>query len=153
MCSMSIDSACVQRCHQSIYTWGMVGARLADVSNRVVVAGVPMLAVPGVSRFWSADAADGGKILTWENFFLNRNTNTPISAQLELKPSGDYIARSNLVERLYRRVNPDDWDSEKPSRDAELLAGAGSLGKAVSCSAETRPLNLCLELIKIPLND
>jgi len=79
-----------------------------------------MSAVPGVSRFWSADAADGGKILIWENFFLNRDTNTPISAQLELMPSGDYIARSNLVERLYRRVNPDDWDDDGILNDDDL---------------------------------
>ena len=98
----------------------MVGARLADASNRVVASGVPMMAVPGVSRFWSAEEPDGGKILTWENFFLNRDTNTPVSAQLELKPSGDYIARSNLVERLYRRVNPDDLDDDGITNDDDL---------------------------------
>ena len=98
----------------------MVGARLADASNRVVASGVPMMAVPGVSRFWSAEEPDGGKILTWENFFLNRDTNTPVSAQLELMPSGDYIARSNLVERLYRRVNPDDWDDDGIPNDDDL---------------------------------
>jgi len=54
------------------------------------------------------------------NFFLDRNTNTPVSAQLELMPSGDYIARSNLVERLYRRVNPDDWDDDGIMNDDDL---------------------------------
>ena len=97
--------------HLWIYTWGMAGTRLGDTSGRIVAAGVPMSAVPGLSRFWSA-AADGGRLLTWENFFLNRDTNTPVSAQLELRPSGDFIVRSNLVERLYRRVNPDDWDDD-----------------------------------------
>ena len=37
----------------------------------------------------------------------------PISAQLELFPNGDYIARSNLVERFYKRINPDDWDDDE----------------------------------------
>ena len=36
----------------------------------------------------------------------------PINAQLELFPNGDFIARSNSVERVYRRVNPDDWDDD-----------------------------------------
>ena len=103
-----------------VYSWGMAGRSLADASNRVVATGVPMSAVPGVSRFWSAEAADGGRLLTWENFFLNRDTNTPVSAQLELRPSGDYIARSNLVERLYRRVNPDDWDDDGIPNDDDL---------------------------------
>ena len=103
-----------------VYTWGMVGALLSDASNRLVATGVPMSAVPGVSQFWSAEAADGGKILTWENFFLSRDTNTPVSAQLELRPSGDYIARSNLVERLYRRVNSDDWDEDGIPNDDDL---------------------------------
>ena len=103
-----------------VYSWGIAGRSLGDASNRVVATGVPMSAVPGVSRFWSAEAADGGRLLTWENFFLNRDTNTPVSAQLELRPSGDYIARSNLVERLYRRVNPDDWDDDGIMNDDDL---------------------------------
>ena len=95
-----------------VYSWGMAGARLDDASNRLVATGVPMSAGPGVSRFWSGDATNGAKLLTWENFFLDRDTNAPVSAQLELHPSGGFIARSNNVARLYRRVNPDDWDDD-----------------------------------------
>ena len=95
-----------------VYTWGMAGVRLGDASNRLVATGAPMSAVPGLSQFWSADVDGGAKLLTWENFFLNRDTNTLVSAQLELMPSGDFIARSNLVETVYRRVNPDDWDDD-----------------------------------------
>ena len=43
-----------------VYTWGMVGARLDDASNRLVAAGVPMSAVPQTSRFW--DAETEGKV-------------------------------------------------------------------------------------------
>ena len=64
-----------------IYSWGMAGAHLGNASNRLVATGVPMSAVPGRSQFWSSDATNGAKLLTWENFFLNRDTNTPISAQ------------------------------------------------------------------------
>ena len=93
--------------------------RLDDASNRLVATGAPMSAVPQVSRFWDAPTTNGSHLLTWENFFLNRDTNTPVSAQLELMPSGDFIARSNLVERLYRRVNPDDWDDDGIPNDTD----------------------------------
>ncbi len=48
-----------------------------------------------------------------------------INAQLELFPNGDFIARSNEVERIYRRVNPDDWDDDgipNEKDDAPLVA-------------------------------
>ena len=90
--------------------------------------GSPMSAVPQVSEFWYADGTNGSKILTCHNFFLGRvpisvssvYSVVPISAQLELFPSGDYIARSNLVERYYKRVNPDDWDGDLGSVEDEL---------------------------------
>ena len=95
-----------------VYTWGMAGARLGDASNRVAATGVPMSAAPGISRFWDATTTNGSHLLTWENFFLGRDTNTPVSAQLELMPTGDFVARSNLVESVYRRINPDDADDD-----------------------------------------
>ena len=64
-----------------VYSWGMAGAHLGNASNRLVATGVPMSAVPGRSQFWSSDATNGARLLTWENFFLNRDTNTPVSAQ------------------------------------------------------------------------
>ena len=48
-----------------------------------------------------------------------------INAQLELFPNGDFIARSNDIERVYRRVNPDDWDDDgipNDEDDAPLVA-------------------------------
>ena len=102
-----------------VYTWGMAGARLRDATNRVVATGVPMSAVPRRSQFWSAATTNGTHLLTWQDFFLNRDTNTPVSAQLELFPNGDYIARSNEFERVYRRVNPDDWDDDGYPNDAD----------------------------------
>ena len=95
-----------------VYSWGMAGAHLGNTTRRLVATGVPMSAVPGLSQFWSADSPDGTKLLTWQDFALNRDTNTPVSAQLELFPNGDFIARSNEVVRVYRRVNPDDWDED-----------------------------------------
>ena len=95
-----------------VYTWGMAGARLADASNRIAATGVPMSAVPFASQFWSAALPGGARRLTWQDFALNRDTNTPVSAQLDLYPSGDFVARSNLVESVYRRINPDDADDD-----------------------------------------
>ena len=101
------------------YTWGMAGAMLRDASNRVVATGVPMSAVPRFSQFWSAANTGGARRLTWQDFALGRDTNELVSAQLELMASGDFIARSNLVERVYRRVNPDDWDDDGDPNDTD----------------------------------
>ena len=95
-----------------VYTWGMAGAHLGDTQNRIAATGVPMSAVPDLSQFWSAALPGGMRRLTWQDFALNRDTNTPVSAQLELMPSGDFVARSNLVESVYHRINPDDWDDD-----------------------------------------
>ena len=35
-----------------------------------------------------------------------------ISAQVEFFANGDFITRSNEIECVYRRVNPDDWDDD-----------------------------------------
>ena len=32
--------------------------------------------------------------------------------QIRLFPAGDFMTRSNEVETVYRRVNPDDWDGD-----------------------------------------
>ena len=102
-----------------VYTWGMAGARLGDASNRIAATGVPMSAVPCASQFWSAALPGGARRLTWQDFALNRDTNTPVSAQLDLYPSGDFVARSNLVESVYRRINPDDWDDDGYPNDVD----------------------------------
>ena len=92
----------------------------ATISGRIHGAWrVPMSAVPRLSQFWNAPTTNGTYLLTWQDFALNHDTNTLVSAQLELCQSGDYIARSNLVERVYRRVNPDDWDDDGDPNDTD----------------------------------
>ena len=50
---------------------------------------------------------------TTSNDSVLRAKNTDlISAQIEFFANGDFITRSNDVERVYRRVNPDDWDDD-----------------------------------------
>ena len=76
--------------------------------------------VPGVGRFWWADAAAAvagrppyrTKLLTWENVYAERDRTGLYNAQIELFGDGNFITRSNDVERVYRRVLPFDWDDD-----------------------------------------
>ncbi len=138
------------------HTWGKVRPQLRNASNEIVVIGAPMFARHDQSYLWTAATTNGSVVLTWENFFLgnpyeggkvprgevpggegvglsstHRSTFPPfhfstVSAQLELRGNGDFIARSNAVERVYRRVNPDDWDGDgiPNEEDAEPFAPA-----------------------------
>lgn len=100
-------------------TWGAARAHLASTSNELIAVGAPMSAIPGVSRFWTASTPSNTYLLTWQDFASGRalpvlvpDPASLLSAQLELLPNGDFVARSNLVESVYRRVNPDDWDDD-----------------------------------------
>ncbi len=76
--------------------------------------------VPGVGRFWWADAVTAvagrppyrGKVLTWENVYAGRDRTGQYNAQIELWGDGNFITRSNNVERVYRRVLPFDIDND-----------------------------------------
>ena len=140
------------------HTWGKVRPQLRNASNEIVVIGSPMFARHDQSFLWTAATTNGSVVLTWENFFLgnpyeggkvpsgevpggegvglsstHRSTFPPfhfstVSAQLELRGNGDFIARSNSVERVYRRINPDDWDDDgiPNGEDPAPLAPAGA---------------------------
>ena len=104
--------------------WYFIDGRIRptprDAAHEICAVGVPMSAVPGQSRFWRLDGGDGSRILTWENFFLGGDTNCPINAQIVLWPNGDFVTRSNEVETVCRRVNPDDWDGDGIANDIDL---------------------------------
>ena len=75
--------------------------------------------VPGVGRFWWAETAavagrppDRGMILTWENVYAGRDRTGQYNAQIEFHDDGNFITRSNDVERVYRRVLPFDLDND-----------------------------------------
>ena len=93
-------------------TWGKLRFALADTNTEIVAVGAPMSAVPHCSRLWSAADTNGSRLVTWENFALNRDTNTPVNVQIELRSTGDFIVRSNEVETVYRRLDPEDWDND-----------------------------------------
>ena len=95
--------------------WYFIDGRIRpnpkDATQEICAVGVPMSAVPGESRLWAM--ADGdSRVLTWESFFLGGDTNSPVNAQIRLFSNGDFTTRSNNVETVCRRVNPDDWDGD-----------------------------------------
>ena len=113
------------------FTWGKARFALGDAETEIVAVGSPMSAVPYRSRLWSAADTNGARVVTWENFVLGRalkedvdsltSGETPLPlcsplplccAQIELRSTGDFIVRSNEVEKVYRRVDPEDWDGD-----------------------------------------
>ena len=106
------------------FTWGKVRFALND-TNEIVAVGAPMSAVPLSSRLWSATDTNGAFRITWEDFVLGReavvtnqlqspipNPQSLISAQIEFRANGDYVTRSNEVETVWRRIDPDDFDDD-----------------------------------------
>ena len=75
--------------------------------------------VPGVSRFWSADAEGGAKVLRWDGVFAERDGTGEYTAEMRFFPNGDFTTRSNEVETVCRRVNPDDWDGDGIVNDSD----------------------------------
>ena len=51
-------------------------------------------------------------VFTWHNVVPYDKTNEVVSVQLELIKNGDFTIRSNELENVYRRINPDDWDND-----------------------------------------
>ena len=114
--------------------------------------------VPGVGRFWWADTVaterdppNQVKLITWENVYAGRDRTGLYNAQIELCGDGNFITRSNNVERVYRRVNPDDWDGDGLANEIDPnpmaydgdLFGTGvawlnaNCGSVLSASADT----------------
>ena len=81
--------------------------------------------VPGVGRFWWAGAARPEsapyrvKLISWENLFGGRDRTGQYSAQIEFHNDGNFITRSNNVERVYRRVLPYDLDNDGLPNDID----------------------------------
>ena len=93
--------------------------------------------VPGVGRFWWAETARPEsapyqvKLLTWENVYAGRDRTGQYNAQIELCGDGNFITRSNNVERVYRRVLPFDWDDDGLENSVDpdpLVAGPDAHG-------------------------
>ena len=96
----------------SVFSDGKIRPTPRDTAHEICAVGSPLLALQGESRFWTAEGANDSKILTWENFFLNADTNAPVNAQIKLSPAGDFTVRTNAVETAYARICPQDWDGD-----------------------------------------
>ena len=66
---------------------------------------------PGVSDFWTLFDEER-QVFTWYDVMPYYNTNDITSIQLELRRGGDFLIRSNAIEKIYHRINPDDWDDD-----------------------------------------
>ena len=89
------------------------------------------MAASPVSAARSASGPYQGKVLTWENVFGGRDRTGQYNAQIELFENGDFTTRSNDVERIYRRVEPFDWDGDGLENSVDpdpLVAGADAHG-------------------------
>ena len=103
--------------------WWFMDGRLQDAPRNpgfAASAGLgDTLAVQGESRLWLL--ADGdGRTVTWERFFACGDTNREANAQISLRSDGGFTVRSNDLVRVYRRVNPDDWDDDGIPNDDDI---------------------------------
>ena len=83
-----------------------------DAAHEICAVGVPMLAMQGASCLWLSEGDDDSRTIIWDNFFLNGDTNAPVTAQVTLWPSGDFATQSNNLRRVYARIDPRDWDGD-----------------------------------------
>ena len=96
-----------------VLSGGMVETFSADGSAAICAAREYASLVPGYSRFRWADSDDGTeKTLRWEGVFADRDRTGEYDAEIRFYANGDFITRSNDVETVCRRVNPDDWDGD-----------------------------------------
>ena len=103
--------------------------------------------VPGVGRFWWAGAARPEsapyrvKLISWEDLFGGRDRTGQYSAQIEFHDDGNFITRSNNVERVYRRVLPYDLDNDglpndiDPAPEVPLVPSAWNQSEAWAAAA------------------
>ena len=118
------------------FSWGKMRFELANTNTEIVAVGAPMSAVPYRSRLWSAVDTNGARVVTWENFVLGRAKSGEaesfplqagegasseaegipllrlVNAQVELRTTGDFIVRSNEIEKVYHCIDDFDWDGD-----------------------------------------
>ena len=101
------------------YLWAFAGGKVRfrmDELDAIAAVGSTMSAVPRCSRLWFRESADSF-LVTWECFVPGRapvgsSVTKRVDAQVELFRSGDFVTRSNGVKKVYRRIDPEDWDDD-----------------------------------------
>ena len=77
--------------------------------------------IPGYSRFRWGDSDDSTeKTLRWEGVYANRDRTGEYDAEIRFYANGDFTTKSNEVETVCRRVNPDDWDDDGIHNERDL---------------------------------
>lgn len=56
--------------------------------------------VPLLGRFWHAATTNSSMLMTWQDLYAGRDTNSPVTFQAELFPSGDFIYRYAFTNAL-----------------------------------------------------
>ena len=74
------------------------------------------------SQLWHYVTPEDSLLVTWQNVLLDRDTDTPLSFQIEFKPGGQFIYRYDLS-----RLNADTITN--------ILAGAAFAGNALTTNA------------------
>ena len=77
----------------------------------------------------------GSQSLTWENFFIGEDTNTPVNAQIRLYENGDFTRSSNDLVTVCRRVEPFDWDGDGLANTIDPDPYTGSADCHGTCAA------------------
>ena len=111
-----------------VLSGGMIETFAPDAPAAICAARDCASLIPGRSRFHWADADEGAaKILRWEGVFAGRDRTGEYDAQITLYANGDFTTRSNDVETVCRRINPDDWDGDgfANEKDANPLSPDG----------------------------
>ncbi len=91
---------------------GKVRPTPRDAAHEICAVGAPMLAMQGASCLWLSEGADDSRTIIWGSFFLNGDTNAPVTAQVTLWPDGAFATQSNNLRRVYARIDPRDWDGD-----------------------------------------
>ena len=101
-------------CYSS--AWWFIDGRIRFAphdAEREISVGISgdVLAMQGQSRVWHGQC-DGGYAICWENVFLGGDTNAATNLQIVMRDNGWFETWSNEVGRVYRRINPYDWDDD-----------------------------------------
>ena len=96
--------------------WWFIDGRIRFAphdAGREISTGVSgsVLAMQGRSRIWHGPC-DGGYAICWENVFLGGDTNAATNLQIVMRDNGWFETWSNEVGRVYKSINPYDWDDD-----------------------------------------
>ena len=103
----------------TVFSDTKIRPNLRAVSDEISALPSSASAVPSVSEFWHATSTNDSQLFTWRNFRYDRGSGDAVNAQIELFRNGDFVVRSNTVERTFSRIVPFDFDGDGLSNDID----------------------------------